>query len=80
MKNIIVIAYQPNPFRGSESSVAWDYIVNMSKNHRLTVLFGSSEEFHMIGNTKSMMDYYENNTMENVILIPISLGKYIPLL
>ena len=75
MKNIIVIAYQLNPFRGSECSVAWDYIVNMSKNHRLTVLFGSSEEFHMIGNTKSMMDYYENNPMENVTLIPISLGN-----
>ena len=62
MKNIIVIAYQLNPFRGSECSVAWDYIVNMSKNHRLTVLFGSSEEFHMIGNTKSMMDYSNFDT------------------
>lgn len=75
MKNIIVIAYQLNPYKGSECSVAWDYVVNMSKTNRLTVIFGSSEEFHMIGNTKSMMDYINKNPLDNVKLLPISLDE-----
>lgn len=75
MKNIIVISYQLNPYKGSECSVAWDYVVNMSKKNRLTVLFGSSEEYHMIGNTKSMMDYIERNPIENVTLMPIPLDE-----
>ena len=75
MKNILVIAYQLNPLKGSECSVAWDYVVNMSKQNKLTVLFGSSEEYHMIGNTKSMMDYVSQNSMDNVTFLPISLDN-----
>lgn len=75
MYNIIVIAYQLSPYKGSECSVAWDYVANMSKKNRLTVLFGSSEEYHMIGNTKSMMDYIEKNPLSNVTLMPISLDE-----
>lgn len=76
MKHIIVIAYQLNPLKGSECSVAWDYIVNMSRHNRLTVIFGSSEEYHMIGNTKSMMDYYNSNPIDNVRLLPITLDEH----
>ena len=75
MKNIIVIAYQLSQNKGSECSVAWDYVVNMSKKNRLTVLFGSSEEYHMIGNTKSIMDYIERNPLDNVTFMPISLDE-----
>lgn len=76
MKNIIVIAYQLNPLTGSECSVAWDYVVNMSRHNRLTVIFGSSEEYHMIGNTKSMMDYYNSDPIDNVRLLPITLDEH----
>ena len=77
MKHIVLVAYQLNPFRGSECSVAWDYIVNMSANNRLTVIFGSSEEHHMIGNTKSMMDYVAKNPQANVAYIPLGLDEEI---
>lgn len=77
MKNIILIAYQLNPFRGSECSVAWDYIVNMSDGNRITVIFGSSEEHHMIGNTKSMMDYVAHHPQPNVKYIPVGLDEEI---
>lgn len=75
MRHIVVIAYQLNPFRGSECAVAWDYIVNMSQNNRLTVIFGSSEEYHMIGNTKFMTDYISLHPLENVRFIPLGLGE-----
>ena len=40
MKNILVLAYQLSPTKGSEYSVAWNYVTRMSKYNRLTVLYG----------------------------------------
>ena len=71
MKSIIVVAYQLNPYSGSECAVAWDYIKHMSKRHRLTVLYGSSGEHHEIGNTAEMEAFTEAHPIENVAFIPV---------
>ena len=42
MKNILVLAYQLSPTKGSEYSLAWNYVTRMSKYNRLTVLYGVS--------------------------------------
>lgn len=71
MRNIIVIAYQLNPYAGSECAVAWDYIKHMSEYHKLTVLYGSSGEHHEIGNTIEMENYAAEHPMKNVVFIPV---------
>lgn len=43
-KKILVFAYALSPHRGSEYSVAWNYLNEMSKEHRLTVLYGTNGE------------------------------------
>lgn len=42
--NIVVLAYAVSPIRGSEYSVAWNYIREMSKDHNLIVLYGCAGE------------------------------------
>ena len=71
MKNIIVIAYQLHYSRGSECAVAMDYIRNVSKEHKLTVLYGSSGGHHEIGNTEEMEAWTSVHSMENVVFIPV---------
>lgn len=71
MKSIIVVAYQLNPYAGSECAVAWDYIKHVSVHHKLTVLYGSSGEHHEIGNTVEMEKYTDEHPMENVVFIPV---------
>lgn len=71
MKNIIVIAYLIHHSKGSEFAVAWDYITHMSKSNKLTVLYGSCDGFHKIGNTIEMEDYLANNPLQNVRFIPV---------
>ena len=39
-KTILVLAYSVSPIRGSEYSVGWNYIREMSKDHNLIVLYG----------------------------------------
>lgn len=39
-KTILVLAYSVSPVRGSEYSVGWNYIREMSKDHNLVVLYG----------------------------------------
>ena len=55
MKDILVLAYAVSPIRGSEYSVAWNYVTQMSKYNRLTVLYGCAGE-HM-GDFEEMIDY-----------------------
>lgn len=45
-KTILVLAYSISPIRGSEYSVGWNYIREMSQDHNLIVLYGSAGE-HM---------------------------------
>jgi len=39
-KTILVLAYSISPVRGSEYSVAWNYVKEMSENNNLIVLYG----------------------------------------
>ncbi len=38
-KKILVLAYMLSPYKGSEYSVAWNYVSYMSKQNDLVVLF-----------------------------------------
>lgn len=69
MKNIIVLAYAISPYRGSEYSVSWNYILNMSKDNKLTIIYGTSGD-HM-GDFEDMHRYLGTNKLENVTFIPI---------
>jgi glycosyltransferase involved in cell wall biosynthesis len=53
--NILVIAYQISPHRGSEYSVAWNYVNRMSKDHNLYVICGTSGK-HM-GDLEDIDDF-----------------------
>lgn len=67
MKNILVLAYQISPTKGSEYSVAWNYVTRMAKYNRITVLYGVSGE-HM-GDTEEMERYADEVGIENVRFI-----------
>lgn len=42
-KNILLLSYDVSPYQGSEASTGWNYIINMMRDNRLTVLFGKRE-------------------------------------
>lgn len=67
--NILVLAYAISPSKGSEYSVAWNYVKNMSKYHTLTILYGASGN-HM-GECEEMEDYAKNNVNPNVRFVPV---------
>ena len=63
------MAYMLSPYKGSEFSVAWNYVTYMSKNNDLTVLYGISGK-HM-GNCEEMEDYISKHPIPGVKLVPI---------
>ena len=67
--NILVLAYAISPSKGSEYSVAWNYVKNMSKYHTLTVLYGASGE-HM-GDCDEMEHFARLHPIPNVRFIPV---------
>ncbi len=69
MRNILVLCYQLSPTKGSEYSVAWNYVKNMSRNNRLTVIYGVSGQ-HM-GDITEMQEYSRTHDMPNVRFVPI---------
>lgn len=73
MKNILVLAYAISPTRGSEYSVAWNYVTHMSKYHRLTVVYGASGN-HM-GDVEEMEEYTQSHAMSNVRFIAVRPDK-----
>lgn len=73
MKNILVLAYAISPTRGSEYSVAWNYVTHMSKYHRLTVVYGASGN-HM-GDVEEMEEYAHSHAMPNVRFIAVRPDK-----
>lgn len=73
MKNILVLAYAISPTRGSEYSVAWNYVTHMSKYHRLTVVYGASGN-HM-GDVEEMEEYTQSHAMSNVRFIVVRPDK-----
>ena len=71
MRNIIVIAYQLHFSKGSECSIAWEYINHVSKRNKITVLYGTSGSFHSVGDTKAMEEWCNENNLQNVTFIPV---------
>lgn len=39
MKTVLLITYTTSPYKGSEASVSWNYITQMSASHRLVVVY-----------------------------------------
>lgn len=69
MKNILVLCYQLSPTKGSEYSVAWNYVKYMSRTNRLTVLYGVSGQH--LGDVGEMEEYIRNHDMPNVTFVPV---------
>lgn len=67
--NILVLAYTVSPFRGSEYSVAWNYITRMSIEHKLTVIYGTSGDH--IGDTDELEQYIKKNPLMNVRFVGV---------
>lgn len=74
MKRVLVLAYAVSPVRGSEYGIAWEYIMNMSKNNHLTVLCGCSGSF--VGDFKDLREYISNHTVPNVDFVMIEPSKW----
>lgn len=53
-----------SPIRGSEFSVAWNYIVEMSKEHNLTVLYGCSGP--NLGDNRDLREWLKSSSLPNV--------------
>lgn len=75
MRKILVLSYQISPVRGSEYSVGWNYVVNMSRNNSLTVLYGASGNH--LGDTTEIEDYISKNPINQVKFVPIRGNKRI---
>lgn len=78
MKNILVLAYAISPHRGSEYSVAWNYVINMSKSNKLTVLYGVSGD-HM-GDISDMEDFLKTKDIPNVKFIAVKPNRLVNIL
>ena len=63
-KKILVLAYAISPYRGSEYSVAWNYVTEMSKSNELVVIYGTSGS-HM-GDIEEMKKYIKEISLRNV--------------
>ncbi|RHS47306.1 glycosyltransferase [Tannerella sp. AF04-6] len=68
-KHILVLAYMLSPYKGSEFSVAWNYVTEMSKDNDLTVLYGISGK-HM-GDCEEMETFIKDNPIPGVNLIAV---------
>ncbi len=72
-KRILVLAYMISPTRGSEFSVAWNYVKKMSRNNEMVVIYGISGA-HM-GNIDEMLEYSERSPLPNVRFVPVLPNK-----
>ncbi|MGC3977973.1 MAG: glycosyltransferase family 4 protein [Paludibacteraceae bacterium] len=73
MKKILVLAYAISPTKGSEYSVAWNYVTNMSIENELVVLYGMSGD-HM-GEVDEIEQLNANNPIKNVKFVPVLPNK-----
>ncbi len=77
-RNILVLAYAISPTRGSEYSVAWNYVTYLSKYCHLTVLYGTSGE-HM-GDCEEMERWANEHPNEQICFVPVHPNKWANLL
>lgn len=75
---ILLLAYHVSPYRGSECSVAWNHICSMSKEHELTVLYGSSGDH--LGDDNDLAKFHQSGgKLDNVTWDFISSNGFIEL-
>jgi glycosyltransferase involved in cell wall biosynthesis len=78
MKKILVLAYAISPTRGSEYSVAWNYVTNMSNDNELVILYGTSGNH--IGDFSELKKYLETVSVFNVRFVevqPTKIGDFL---
>jgi glycosyltransferase involved in cell wall biosynthesis len=61
MNTVFLLTYNISPYRGSESSVSWNYVKEMSKDNRLIVLYGNYQT--------DIDNYLKDHPMPNVTFI-----------
>lgn len=71
---VILVTYPVSPYRGSEFSVSWNYIVNMSKYHELYVLYGTSG--NGFGNVTELKEFLSTHKLENVHFIDVQVDGF----
>lgn len=64
MRRILILAYATSPFKGSEFAVGWNYVNSIAKSCIVDVIVGVSDEH--LGDMDSLVNYLENNSVENV--------------
>lgn len=69
-KTILLLAYSISPIRGSEYSVGWNYVREMSKRHRLIVLYGLAGAH--LGDIDEMKDAANQYELHNVTFVPVT--------
>lgn len=69
--NIILLCYKLSPERGSEYAVAWNYIRNMSKFHKIHVLYGTDGT----ADGHEMRNWIKNNVETNMHYYHVTLAK-----
>lgn len=77
-KKILLLAYQVSPFRGSEYSVAWNYLQEMSQEHDITVIYGKSGD--RIGEFDLGAEENMRKSLSHVHFIPIKSGNLVKLM
>lgn len=73
MKNILVLAAFISPTKGSEYSVAWNYVKHMAKYNNLTVVYGASGD--VLGDCSEMERYALEHPMLHVKFIAVHASR-----
>lgn len=73
MRNILLMAYQISPTKGSEYGVGWNFLINLSKNNKVYIICGASGN-HM-GELDEIEEYFKINPNTNIKLITIYPSK-----
>lgn len=69
MKHILLLAYAISPIRGSEFSVSWNHISQLSRYYKFTVLYGLAGDF--MGDFSELDSSQDNNFSSNVKFIKV---------
>lgn len=64
MRNVLLVTYEISPYKGSESSVSWNYVLKMQHFHKLTVLYNKGKE--------DIEHYLQTEKMDNVTFCNLS--------
>ena len=72
-KKVLIMAYAISPSRGSEYSVAWNFVREISKKYDVDVLYGASG-LHM-GDTLELERYLEHTKLSGINFIKVAPSK-----